>query len=212
MVLLKLQRKYVLQGKYFTSVSFHMQSSSFIMEEDQKTKTCGIKKIKEAFSVGVCHLKKIKNLGVCPLHVLWNAPFVFVCLDIFLSFSQMVGSVLYFTSFCVDKLGQPLLNDNPQQTEGWEVPKYPQHCLLCSLWTALCPSVTSFFCNDTFQCRIQLYLLENVNWKEISLFEPLSFLSFIGCINVHGSRYMSKKVCCFVTHVETTVASFNWVS
>lgn len=29
-----------------------MQSSSFIMEEDQKTKTsCGIKKIKEAFSV-----------------------------------------------------------------------------------------------------------------------------------------------------------------
>ncbi|XP_029618825.1 zinc finger CCHC domain-containing protein 8 isoform X1 [Salmo trutta] len=65
------------------------QSSSFIMEEDQKTKTsCGIKKIKEAFS--------------------------------------MVGSVLYFTSFCLDKLGQPLLNDNPQQTEGWEVPKYQQ--------------------------------------------------------------------------------------
>ncbi|KAM9546757.1 zinc finger CCHC domain-containing protein 8-like isoform 2-T2 [Salvelinus alpinus] len=64
------------------------QSSSFIMEEDQKTKSCGIKKIKEAFS--------------------------------------MVGSVLYFTSFCVDKLGQPLLNDNPQQTEGWEVPKYQQ--------------------------------------------------------------------------------------
>uniref|UniRef100_A0A4W5RRY3 Zinc finger CCHC domain-containing protein 8 n=1 Tax=Hucho hucho TaxID=62062 RepID=A0A4W5RRY3_9TELE len=64
------------------------QSSSFIMEEDQKTKTCSIKKIKEAFS--------------------------------------MVGSVLYFTSFCVDKLGQPLLNDNPQQTEGWEVPKYQQ--------------------------------------------------------------------------------------
>ncbi|XP_041756993.2 zinc finger CCHC domain-containing protein 8 [Coregonus clupeaformis] len=64
------------------------QSSSFIMEEDQKTKTCGIKKMKEAFS--------------------------------------MVGSVLYFTSFCLDKLGQPLLNDNPQQTEGWEVPKYQQ--------------------------------------------------------------------------------------
>ncbi|XP_071012718.1 zinc finger CCHC domain-containing protein 8-like isoform X2 [Oncorhynchus clarkii lewisi] len=70
------------------SSNVNPQSSSFIMEEDQKTKTCGIKKIKEAFS--------------------------------------MVGSVLYFTSFCVDKLGQPLLNDNPQQTEGWEVPKYQQ--------------------------------------------------------------------------------------
>uniref|UniRef100_A0A4W4HHF0 Zinc finger CCHC domain-containing protein 8 n=1 Tax=Electrophorus electricus TaxID=8005 RepID=A0A4W4HHF0_ELEEL len=39
---------------------------------------------------------------------------------------SIVGSVLYFTSFCLDKLGQPLLNDNPQLTEGWEVPKYPQ--------------------------------------------------------------------------------------
>ncbi|XP_056139496.1 zinc finger CCHC domain-containing protein 8 isoform X1 [Lampris incognitus] len=38
----------------------------------------------------------------------------------------VVGSVLYFTSFCVDKLGQPLLNDNPQLTEGWEVPTYQQ--------------------------------------------------------------------------------------
>ncbi|KAK6306375.1 hypothetical protein J4Q44_G00233000 [Coregonus suidteri] len=71
------------------SSNVNPQSSSFIMEEDQKTKTsCGIRKIKEAFS--------------------------------------MVGSVLYFTSFCLDKLGQPLLNDNPQQTEGWEVPKYKQ--------------------------------------------------------------------------------------
>ncbi|KAL2092057.1 hypothetical protein ACEWY4_011855 [Coilia grayii] len=39
---------------------------------------------------------------------------------------SVVGSVLYFTSFCLDKLGQPLLNDNPQLTDGWEVPKYPQ--------------------------------------------------------------------------------------
>ncbi|XP_076843257.1 zinc finger CCHC domain-containing protein 8 isoform X2 [Brachyhypopomus gauderio] len=39
---------------------------------------------------------------------------------------SIVGSVLYFTSFCLDKLGQPLLNENPQLTEGWEVPKYPQ--------------------------------------------------------------------------------------
>ncbi|XP_053726490.1 zinc finger CCHC domain-containing protein 8 [Synchiropus splendidus] len=39
---------------------------------------------------------------------------------------KVVGSVLYFTSFTVDKLGQPLLNDNPQLTEGWEVPTYQQ--------------------------------------------------------------------------------------
>ncbi|XP_016113328.1 zinc finger CCHC domain-containing protein 8 isoform X1 [Sinocyclocheilus grahami] len=39
---------------------------------------------------------------------------------------SVIGSVLYFTSFCVDKLGQPLLNENPQLTDGWEVPKYPQ--------------------------------------------------------------------------------------
>ncbi|KAL1274192.1 hypothetical protein QQF64_027006 [Cirrhinus molitorella] len=39
---------------------------------------------------------------------------------------SMIGSVLYFTNFCVDKLGQPLLNENPQQTDGWEVPKYQQ--------------------------------------------------------------------------------------
>ncbi|KAJ7994278.1 hypothetical protein DPEC_G00264230 [Dallia pectoralis] len=71
------------------SSNVNPQSSSFVMEEDKKTKaTCGIKTIKEAFS--------------------------------------MVGSVMYFTSFCLDKLGQPLLNDNPQQTEGWHVPKYQQ--------------------------------------------------------------------------------------
>ncbi|KAG5840222.1 hypothetical protein ANANG_G00186540 [Anguilla anguilla] len=39
---------------------------------------------------------------------------------------SMVGSVLYFTSFCLDRLGQPLLNENPQLTDGWEVPKYQQ--------------------------------------------------------------------------------------
>uniref|UniRef100_A0A3B3REM6 Zinc finger CCHC domain-containing protein 8 n=1 Tax=Paramormyrops kingsleyae TaxID=1676925 RepID=A0A3B3REM6_9TELE len=38
----------------------------------------------------------------------------------------VVGSVLYFTSFCLDKLGQPLLNENAQLTEGWEIPKYQQ--------------------------------------------------------------------------------------
>ncbi|XP_068100778.1 zinc finger CCHC domain-containing protein 8 [Hyperolius riggenbachi] len=39
---------------------------------------------------------------------------------------SVVGSVLYFTNFCLDKLGQPLLNENPQLTDGWEVPKYQQ--------------------------------------------------------------------------------------
>ncbi|TRY65335.1 hypothetical protein DNTS_032241 [Danionella cerebrum] len=39
---------------------------------------------------------------------------------------SIIGSVLYFTDFCVDKLGQPLLNDNPQLSDGWEVPKYQQ--------------------------------------------------------------------------------------
>ncbi|XP_077418379.1 zinc finger CCHC domain-containing protein 8 [Vanacampus margaritifer] len=39
---------------------------------------------------------------------------------------KVVGSVLYFTSFSLDKLGQPLFNDNPQHTNGWEVPTYQQ--------------------------------------------------------------------------------------
>ncbi|XP_037633645.1 zinc finger CCHC domain-containing protein 8 isoform X1 [Sebastes umbrosus] len=39
---------------------------------------------------------------------------------------KVVGSVLYFTTFSVDKLGQPLVNDNPQLTDGWDVPTYQQ--------------------------------------------------------------------------------------
>ncbi|KAM6954423.1 zinc finger CCHC domain-containing protein 8 [Aplochiton taeniatus] len=39
---------------------------------------------------------------------------------------SVVGSVMYFTSFCLDKLGQPLLKENPQLTPGWEVPVYQQ--------------------------------------------------------------------------------------
>ncbi|CAH2295809.1 zinc finger CCHC domain-containing 8 [Pelobates cultripes] len=39
---------------------------------------------------------------------------------------SVVGNVLYFTHFCLDKLGQPLLNENPQLTDGWEIPKYQQ--------------------------------------------------------------------------------------
>ncbi|XP_059511046.1 zinc finger CCHC domain-containing protein 8 isoform X1 [Stegostoma tigrinum] len=39
---------------------------------------------------------------------------------------HVVGSVQYFTNFCLDKLGQPLLNENPQLTNGWEIPKYQQ--------------------------------------------------------------------------------------
>ena len=43
---------------------------------------------------------------------------------VFLFVSQVIGSVLYFTTFSVDKLGQPLLDENPQLTDGWEVPTY----------------------------------------------------------------------------------------
>ncbi|XP_038151488.1 zinc finger CCHC domain-containing protein 8 isoform X1 [Cyprinodon tularosa] len=39
---------------------------------------------------------------------------------------KVVGSVLYFSTFCVDKLGQPLVNENPQLTDGWDVPTYQQ--------------------------------------------------------------------------------------
>ncbi|KAG7276728.1 hypothetical protein CRUP_006907 [Coryphaenoides rupestris] len=39
---------------------------------------------------------------------------------------KVIGSVLYFTTFSVDKLGQPLLDENPQLTDGWEVPTYLQ--------------------------------------------------------------------------------------
>ncbi|XP_008334016.1 zinc finger CCHC domain-containing protein 8 isoform X2 [Cynoglossus semilaevis] len=40
---------------------------------------------------------------------------------------KVVGSVLYFNTFSVDKLGQPLANENPQMTDGWELPIYSQH-------------------------------------------------------------------------------------
>ncbi|KAL8180101.1 UNVERIFIED_CONTAM: hypothetical protein K2H54_006644 [Gekko kuhli] len=39
---------------------------------------------------------------------------------------SVIGSVFYFTNFCLDKLGQPILNENPQLTDGWEIPKYQQ--------------------------------------------------------------------------------------
>ncbi|KAF0033897.1 hypothetical protein F2P81_013963 [Scophthalmus maximus] len=39
---------------------------------------------------------------------------------------KVVGSVLYFTSFSVDKLGQPLVSENPQLTDGWDIPTYHQ--------------------------------------------------------------------------------------
>nr|XP_019956664.1 PREDICTED: zinc finger CCHC domain-containing protein 8 [Paralichthys olivaceus] len=39
---------------------------------------------------------------------------------------KVVGSVSYFTSFCIDKLGQPLVNENPQMTDGWDIPIYSQ--------------------------------------------------------------------------------------
>ncbi|XP_033827897.1 zinc finger CCHC domain-containing protein 8 [Periophthalmus magnuspinnatus] len=39
---------------------------------------------------------------------------------------KIVGSVQHFTTFSVDKLGQPLLNENSSMTDGWEVPVYQQ--------------------------------------------------------------------------------------
>ncbi|KAM8886334.1 zinc finger CCHC domain-containing protein 8 [Spinachia spinachia] len=39
---------------------------------------------------------------------------------------KVVGSVLYFTTFSIDKLGQPLVNENPQLTDAWDIPAYQQ--------------------------------------------------------------------------------------
>ncbi|XP_040899112.1 zinc finger CCHC domain-containing protein 8 [Toxotes jaculatrix] len=39
---------------------------------------------------------------------------------------KVVGSVLYFTAFSVDKIGQPLVSENPQMTDGWDIPTYHQ--------------------------------------------------------------------------------------
>ncbi|XP_068166456.1 zinc finger CCHC domain-containing protein 8 [Antennarius striatus] len=39
---------------------------------------------------------------------------------------KVVGSVSYFMTFSLDKLGQPLVNENPQLTDGWDVPIYIQ--------------------------------------------------------------------------------------
>lgn len=35
--------------------------------------------------------------------------------------------MLYFTTFSIDKLGQPLVNENPQLTDAWDIPAYPQN-------------------------------------------------------------------------------------
>uniref|UniRef100_A0A8C4EH40 Zinc finger CCHC domain-containing protein 8 n=1 Tax=Dicentrarchus labrax TaxID=13489 RepID=A0A8C4EH40_DICLA len=40
--------------------------------------------------------------------------------------NNMISNVLYFTTFSLDKLGQPLVNENPQLTDGWDVPTYHQ--------------------------------------------------------------------------------------
>lgn len=53
------------------------------------------------------------------MKIVYNVGFLNV---IFLS--QVIGSVLYFTTFSLDKLGQPLMNENPQLTDGWDVPTY----------------------------------------------------------------------------------------
>uniref|UniRef100_A0A3Q0QZG0 Zinc finger CCHC domain-containing protein 8 n=1 Tax=Amphilophus citrinellus TaxID=61819 RepID=A0A3Q0QZG0_AMPCI len=40
--------------------------------------------------------------------------------------NNIISNVLYFTTFNIDKLGQPLVNENAQLTEGWELPTYQQ--------------------------------------------------------------------------------------
>nr|XP_006822999.1 PREDICTED: zinc finger CCHC domain-containing protein 8-like [Saccoglossus kowalevskii] len=37
-----------------------------------------------------------------------------------------VGNVQYYKNFCIDQLGKPLIDWNPQLTEGWEIPTYSQ--------------------------------------------------------------------------------------
>uniref|UniRef100_A0A3B3Z978 Zinc finger CCHC domain-containing protein 8 n=1 Tax=Periophthalmus magnuspinnatus TaxID=409849 RepID=A0A3B3Z978_9GOBI len=40
--------------------------------------------------------------------------------------NNLISNVQHFTTFSVDKLGQPLLNENSSMTDGWEVPVYQQ--------------------------------------------------------------------------------------
>lgn len=100
-----------------------MQASSFFLEDEQRDKSSDtIKKIKEAFSVSYYSMTQSSKHFATIIVVVRRL----IMLTGGWLFLQVVGSVLYFTSFCLDKLGQPLLNDNPQLTDGWEVPKYPQ--------------------------------------------------------------------------------------
>lgn len=116
-----------------------LQASSFFLEDEQRDKSSDtIKKIKEAFSVSYYSMTQSSKHFATIIVVVRRL----IMLTGGWLFLQVVGSVLYFTSFCLDKLGQPLLNDNPQLTDGWEVPKYPQgsmplwhyHWLRCTLF------------------------------------------------------------------------------
>lgn len=102
-----------------------MQNSSFVMEESQGTNAASAgKHVRDAFCVSIsykfCHRNAQKSVS---LESAFSAIHVLILFSLFVV--QVVGSVLYFTTFCLDKLGQPLLNENPQLTEGWDVPKYP---------------------------------------------------------------------------------------
>ena len=37
----------------------------------------------------------------------------------------LTGNVQYYQRFCLDSMGRPLVNGNPQVTEGWDIPVYP---------------------------------------------------------------------------------------
>ena len=101
------------------------------MDEDQQVKTASnIKTVTEPFKVSVHIVKYAHNgyVSILSLNLDLKSGGSIVCIKltykVFLFVSQVIGSVLYFTTFSVDKLGQPLLDENPQLTDGWEVPTY----------------------------------------------------------------------------------------
>lgn len=113
----------------------YMKSSSFAMDEDpRQSSTSSVKTTTEAFKVSI-----LDNINY-----LWKSKYDMTMVymlyyDIIISFflHQVVGSVLYFTAFSLDKLGQPLVNENPQLTDGWDIPMYllPLDKILATMFT-----------------------------------------------------------------------------
>uniref|UniRef100_A0A3Q0QTM6 Zinc finger CCHC domain-containing protein 8 n=1 Tax=Amphilophus citrinellus TaxID=61819 RepID=A0A3Q0QTM6_AMPCI len=84
-------------------------NSAFALDEDpQKMSSSRVRTTMEAFKVSTCNYFSMEHTEN-GMHRLTS-----------------IGSVLYFTTFNIDKLGQPLVNENAQLTEGWELPTYQQ--------------------------------------------------------------------------------------